>query len=62
MVTTGVLLPMLSLSSILSMKLSVKGRHDACIVPRAVVVVKSMVAVTLCDFALKAGIIPGVIK
>jgi hypothetical protein len=25
-------------------------------------VVKSMVAVTLCDFALRAGIIPGVIK
>jgi chorismate synthase len=45
-----------------NLKLSVKGRHDACIVPRAVVVVKSMVAVTLCDFALRAGIIPGVIK
>jgi len=42
--------------------LSVKGRHDACIVPRAVVVVESMMAVTLCDLAMRAGLIPGVIK
>ena len=45
-----------------SSSLSVKGRHDACIVPRAVVVVESMMAVTLCDFAMRAGIIPRVIK
>jgi chorismate synthase len=42
--------------------LSVKGRHDVCIVPRAVVVVEAMMAVTLCDFAMRAGIIPKVIK
>lgn len=42
--------------------LSVRGRHDACIVPRAVVVVESMMAVTLCDLAMRAGIIPRVIK
>jgi len=42
--------------------LAVKGRHDACIVPRAVPVVESMVAVTLCDFAMRAGLIPRVIK
>jgi len=45
-----------------SSSLSVGGRHDACIVPRAVVVVESMIAVTLCDFAMRAGIIPRVIK
>jgi len=45
-----------------SASLSVKGRHDACIVPRAVVVVEAMMAVTLCDFAMRAGLIPGVIK
>jgi chorismate synthase len=45
-----------------SASLAVKGRHDACIVPRAVPVVESMVAVTLCDFAVRAGLIPGVIK
>ncbi len=42
--------------------LSVKGRHDVCIVPRAVVVVESMMAVTICDFAIRAGLIPRVIK
>ena len=45
-----------------SASLVVKGRHDACIVPRAVPVVESMVAVTLCDFAMRAGLIPRVIK
>ena len=45
-----------------SASLVVKGRHDACIVPRAVPVVESMVAVILCDFAMRAGLIPGVIK
>ncbi len=42
--------------------LEIKGRHDACIVPRAVPVVESMMAVTLCDFAMRAGLIPEVIK
>ncbi len=45
-----------------SARLEVKGRHDACIVPRAVPVVESMMAVTLCDFAMRAGLIPEVIK
>jgi chorismate synthase len=42
--------------------LAVGGRHDTCIVPRAVVVIESMMAVTLCDFAMRAGLIPGVVK
>ena len=41
--------------------LEVKGRHDACIVPRAVPVVESMMAVTLCDFAIMAGLIPEIL-
>ncbi len=45
-----------------SASLAIKGRHDACIVPRAVPVVESMMAVTLCDFAMRAGLIPRVIK
>ena len=45
-----------------STSLEVKGRHDVCIVPRAVAVVESMMAVTLCDFAMRVGLIPGVIK
>ncbi|MBI4268050.1 MAG: chorismate synthase [Chloroflexi bacterium] len=42
--------------------LEVKGRHDACIVPRAVPVVEAMMAITLCDFAMRAGRLPEVIK
>jgi len=43
-------------------ELEIKGRHDVCIVPRAVPVVSAMMAVVLCDFALQAGLIPEVIK
>ena len=42
--------------------LEITGRHDACIVPRAVPVVESMMALTLCDFAMRAGLIPRVIR
>jgi len=42
--------------------LATRGRHDACIVPRAVPVVEAMMAVTLCDFAIRAGWIPEVIR
>ena len=45
-----------------SASMEVKGRHDRCIVPRAVVVVEAMMAVTLADFAIRAGLIPRVIK
>jgi chorismate synthase len=45
-----------------SASLVVKGRHDVCIVPRAVAVIESMMAVTLGDFAMRAGLIPRVIK
>jgi chorismate synthase len=43
-------------------ELSIRGRHDVCLVPRAVIVVESMIAVTLCDFALRAGLIARIIK
>ena len=42
--------------------IEIKGRHDTCIVPRVVPVVEAMMAVTLCDFGLRAGIIPRVLK
>ncbi len=50
------------IKNIKSASLEVAGRHDVCIVPRAVVVVESMMAITLCDFAIRAGLIPRVIK
>jgi len=43
-------------------RLRVGGRHDVCIVPRAVPVVGAMMAVTLCDFAMMAGLIPPVLE
>jgi len=39
-----------------------KGRHDPCIVPRAVPVVEAMVSVVLADHALMAGLIPHVLE
>jgi chorismate synthase len=45
-----------------STSIRVGGRHDVCIVPRAVPVVEAMMAVTLSDAAMRAGLIPGVIK
>ena len=42
--------------------LAVRGRHDPCIVPRALVVVEAMMAVTIMDFAMRANLIPRVIK
>lgn len=42
-------------------KIKVKGRHDPCIVPRAVVVVESMLAFTLADHAMRCGLVPRVL-
>ncbi|MFA6771329.1 MAG: chorismate synthase, partial [Dehalococcoidales bacterium] len=58
----GIVQDSVKLDSLEPVKLGVKGRHDTCIVPRAVVVVEAMVAITLADFALRANFIPGVIK
>jgi chorismate synthase len=50
------------LSTMENAKLSVKGRHDPCIVPKAVPVVEAVVAVTLVDHLIRAGYIPKVYK
>ncbi len=42
-------------------EIRVKGRHDPCIVPRAVVVVESMLAFVLADHAIRAGLIPNIL-
>ena len=42
--------------------IEVGGRHDPCIVPRAVPVVESMVSVVLTDHAIGAGLIPRVLE
>lgn len=42
--------------------LVVQGRHDPCVVPRAPPVVDSLVSVVLADHALRAGLIPPVVR
>jgi chorismate synthase len=42
--------------------LGVKGRHDPCVVPKAVPVVQSMVAIGLTDLMIRGGMIPRVLK
>jgi chorismate synthase len=54
--------PTVNIKEMTTTQLQVRGRHDVCIVPRAVAVVESMIAVTLCDFALRAELIPRVIQ
>ncbi len=49
------------LSRMTPSELEVRGRHDACIVPRAVPVVESVIALTLADLALQQGVLPKVI-
>ncbi len=43
-------------------KLKLTGRHDPCIVPRAVIVVEAITAITLLDQLLFEGKIPNVIR
>jgi chorismate synthase len=38
-----------------SARLVVKGRHDPCIVPRAVVIVESVAAIAFIDLMLRGG-------
>ncbi|HEY82553.1 MAG TPA: chorismate synthase [Dehalococcoidia bacterium] len=54
--------PTVDIQEMKEVSLALKGRHDVCIVPRAVAVVEAMMAVVLCDFAMRAGLIPRVIK
>ncbi|MBI4399445.1 chorismate synthase [Candidatus Micrarchaeota archaeon] len=42
--------------------LKVIGKHDPCIVPRAVPVVESVAACVILDLMLRAGVIPNVLK
>jgi len=42
--------------------LKIKGRHDPCVVPKAVPVVESAVAIILADHMIRAGFIPKMLK
>ena len=45
-----------------NINIKIEGKHDPCIVPRAVVVVEAMTAITLVDYLLVEGIIPSILN
>lgn len=51
-----------NLSRMEDAKIKVGGRHDPCVVPKAVPVVESAVAILLADHMVRAGVIPEVLK
>ena len=51
-----------NLSTMEDASVSVKGRHDPCVVPKAVPAIEAAVAVTLVDHLIRAGFIPKVLK
>jgi chorismate synthase len=51
-----------NLSTLKDADLSVKGRHDPCVIPKAVPAVESAVAITLVDHMIRAGFIPKVLE
>ena len=50
------------LSKMEETRIRIKGRHDPCIVPKAVPVVESAVAIVVVDHMLRAGFIPKVLE
>ena len=51
-----------NLASLKNAEICVKGRHDPCVVPKAVPAIEAAVAVTLVDHLIRAGQIPKVLK
>jgi chorismate synthase len=51
-----------NLSKMENATIKVKGRHDPCVVPKAVPVVEAAVAIILADHMIRAGFIPKVLK
>jgi chorismate synthase len=51
-----------NLSTMKDANLTVKGRHDPCVVPKAVPAVEAAVALTLADHMIRAGFIPKVLE
>jgi len=51
-----------NLSRLADADIKVGGRHDPCVVPKAVPVVETTVAITLADHMIRAGVIPKVLK
>jgi chorismate synthase len=52
----------IDLSKMEETTIKVMGRHDPCVVPKAVPVIESAVAIVLADHMLRANVIPKVLK
>jgi chorismate synthase len=51
-----------NLASMENAAISVKGRHDPCVVPKAVPAIEAAVAIALADHMIRAGYLPKVLK
>jgi chorismate synthase len=51
-----------NLSSMENASISVKGRHDPCVVPKAVPAIEATVAITLADHLIRSGFMPKILK
>lgn len=51
-----------NLSKMEETTIQIRGRHDPCIIPKAVPVIESALAIVLADHMLRAGMIPKVLK
>jgi chorismate synthase len=51
-----------NLASMKNVAINVRGRHDPCVVPKAVPAIEAAVAITLADHMIRAGYIPKVLK
>jgi chorismate synthase len=60
--TVGIPQKTVNIEKMENTEIKITGRHDPCIVPRAIVVVEAMTAIVLLDFLLIEGIIPSVFK
>ena len=60
--TIGISQKTVNVETMQNVEVQFTGRHDPCIVPRAVVVVEAMASVVLLDFLLTEGKIPSVIR
>ncbi len=52
----------INIESMQEEEIIVPGRHDPCVIPRAIPIVESMMALVLTDHALKSQLIPPVLK
>ena len=52
----------INVSSMQNSSISVKGRHDPCVVPKAVPAVEATVAIILADHLIRSGEIPKILK